>query len=319
MRQLCTNRRKVIQGALGAAAGAACAQGLVGTALAAAAGSSAAGGPIATTRLAGNVHVLTGAGANVLALCGGGGGAVLIDGGLEPHSAALLEAVAALPDSGDVHTLFNTCWHPEQTCSNRTLGEAGARIVAHENTRLWLTTDITRPWEPERTFPPLPTAAQPNDTFYTTGAIEADAGRIEYGYLRQAHTDGNIYVFFPGANVLAIGGVIRGDGWAEIDWWTGGWINGLVNALATLREIANEDTIVVPAAGPVLGYADLERQHEMYATISPRLRNLMYSGRGPDEAVAAEPAREYAAEMGDPDGFIRRAFESMWGHFTPDA
>ena len=36
-----------------------------------------------------------------------------------------------------VHVLFNTHWHPEQTGSNERLGEDGALIVAHENTRLW--------------------------------------------------------------------------------------------------------------------------------------------------------------------------------------
>ena len=49
-----------------------------------------------------------------------------------------------------VHTLFNTHWHPEQTGSNERLGKAGKTIIAHENTRLWLTTDVTWPWNGQR-------------------------------------------------------------------------------------------------------------------------------------------------------------------------
>src|SRR6516165_6548854 len=71
-------------------------------------------------------------------------GVVLVDGGSAAGSDAVLKTVAALPNgSGKVHTLFNTHWHPEQTGSNEKLGMAGGAIVAQENTRLWLTQNIT--------------------------------------------------------------------------------------------------------------------------------------------------------------------------------
>ena len=84
-------------------------------------------------------------------------------------SDALMKAVSGLPGGGPVHTIFNTHWHPEQTGSNEQLGKAGRAIIAHENTRLWLTTDVTWPWNGQR-FKRLPKIAQPNKTFYTTGA-----------------------------------------------------------------------------------------------------------------------------------------------------
>ena len=70
-------------------------------------------------------------------------------------SDALMKAVAGLPGGGPVHTIFNTHWHPEQTGSNERLGKAGKTIIAHENTRLWLTTDVTWPWNGQR-FKRLP-------------------------------------------------------------------------------------------------------------------------------------------------------------------
>ena len=273
--------------------------------------------PIATTPLADNLFLLTGAGANVVARTSSEG-VLLVDGGLSERSASLLQAVAALPGGKPVRTLFNTHWHPEQTGSNLSLGRGGATIIAHENTRLWLTTDITRPWE-TLTFRPLPKEALPNKTFYEKDAITVDGERIEYGYMLQAHTDGDIYVFFPKANVLVIGDVISGAGWPFVDWWTGGWINGIVSGLEVLLKVANDQIRVVSARGPMLTRADLESQHEMFSNISQRLRTLMFGGKNVDDAIAAQPTKEYNDRMGDPKEFIRLAFQSMWGHFTPDA
>ncbi len=245
-------------------------------------------------------------------------GVLLVDGGLAERSAGLLEAVAALPGSKPVRTLFNTHWHPEQTGSNLTLGRAGATIIAHANTRLWLTTDITRPWE-NRTFQPMPKEGLPNKVFYDKQMLAVDGERIEYGYMLQAHTDGDIYVFFPKSNVLVIGEVISGNGWPFIDWWTGGWIFGVVSGLETLLKVANDQTKVVAGQGPVLTKADLEAQHKMFGNISKSLRTFMFGGKNVDDILAAQPTKEYNDRMGDPKQFIQLAFESMWGHFTPDA
>src|SRR5690606_24273913 len=74
--------------------------------------------------------VLTGAGCNVVAVTGGGR-TLLIDGGREEHSEALLDAVAALPDGGPVHTPFNTSWRAEYRGTNLPPAAAAPRIVAH--------------------------------------------------------------------------------------------------------------------------------------------------------------------------------------------
>ena len=243
----------------------------------------------------------------------------MVDGGTAERSRALLAAAAALPGGGPVHTLFNTHWHPDQTGANRAVGPSGARIVAHENTRLWLTTDVSRPWE-DRTFPALPEDALPNDTFYETYRTRVGGQRVECGYMLQAHTDGDIYVFFPEENVLVAGGVVSSDDWPLVDWWTGGWINGMVDGIRTLLDLCDDDTRIVPASGPLMARADLEAQLAMYGEISQRLRAIMYSGLSPADAVAERLTETYAARLGgDADFFIRRAFESMWGHFTPDA
>jgi len=273
-------------------------------------------GGVATQTLGGGLHLLTAAGINVLARTGGNG-TLLVDGGSVESSASLLDAVGDLPGAGAVTTLFNTHWHPEQTGSNLTLGEAGATIIAQENTRLWLTTDIVYPWDESRRFDPLPKIAQPNKTFYDTGELE---GGIRYGYLRHAaHTDGDLYVFFPEENLLAVGDAVSGQGWPFVDWWTGGWIGGIVGTLELVMSLMNDSTRVVPARGPVLGLTDIQAQFQMYNTIYERLTRLLNTGRGPDEAVAEKPTAEFDAVMGPPDEFVRRSFESLWAYLSPDA
>ena len=273
-------------------------------------------GDAATLRLADDLFVVTLPGeANVVAQTSAAG-VLLVDGGSAAAAGALVKAVSALPGSGPVHTIFNTHWHPEQTGSNELLGAAGTPIIAHENTRLWLTADVTWPWN-GRHFKRLPKIAQPTRTFYTTGAL--DSG-VRYGYIPDAaHTDGDIYVSFPKQNVLAVGDAVSGQGWPVVDYATGGWIGGIVGGVQRLLALANESTRIVPGRGPVLGYSDLKQQYEMYAKIYERLTTLLNRGRGPSEAVAAQPTKEFDATMGNPDEFVRRAFESLWGYLSPDA
>jgi cyclase len=270
---------------------------------------------IANTQLGDNIFLLTGAGENVLAHTGADG-VVLVDGGLAENADALAQAVAALPNSGPVRTLFNTHWHPQQTGSNLKLGMAGATIISHENTRLWLQQNITWPWNGQK-FKKLPKIAQPNKTFYDKATL--DSG-IRYGYISDAaHTDGDMYVYFPQQNILAVGGAAYGQGWPVVDWWTGGWIGGIVGGLQRIQTVANKDTKIVPAVGPVLSFADIAAQLEMYGAIYDRLNQMLNKGHSPSEGVAAKPAKEYEAKMGDPDEFIRRSFESLWAYLSPDA
>ena len=273
--------------------------------------------------LGGDFHLLKAGALNVLAVSTGDGLA-LVDGGAASESATVLQAAAALPGGGKIHTLFNTHWHPEQTGSNEALAKAGATIVAHQNTRLWLTQDVTWPYEDNpSTVKALPTAARPGKTFYTTLDLELGAKKhVTCGYLRDCpHTDGDLYVHFKEDNVVAVGDAVygAGAGWPWIDWWTGGWIGGIVGGIDMLLTVGNQSTRFVPARGPVLGFDDLKRQHEMYGTIWERLLKKLYAGGSPDEAVAAKPTQEFDDIMGPSDAFVRRAFKSLWAYLSPDA
>jgi cyclase len=272
--------------------------------------------PANTVRLADDLFVVTLPGEANVVVQTTAAGVLLVDGCSAASAEALMKTVAALPDGGPVQTLFNTHWHPEQVGSNELVGKAGKTIVAHENTRLWLTTDVTWPWNGKR-FKRLPKIAQPNKTFYTTGSLD---NGVKYGYIPDAaHTDGDMYVLFPQQNVLAVGDVMSGQGWPTVDWPTGGWIGGIVGGLQRLQTLVNPETRIIPGRGPILHQTDLKAQLEMYGVIYDRLTQLLNKGRGPSEAVDAKPTKEFDAQMGNGDEFVRRSFESLWAYLSPDA
>jgi glyoxylase-like metal-dependent hydrolase (beta-lactamase superfamily II) len=298
----------------------------------AACGGGSSGVELTTTELGDGLVLIRGAGGNVLAFRGAQG-AVMVDGGLAAHAEDLGRAVSGALGTRNVQALFNTHWHPEQTGSNVRVGKLGAPILAHENTRLWLTQKIERPWETVA-YEPLPAEGLPSQTFYADGVYDAGDERIEYAYMSQAHTDGDIFVRFPKANVIAAGGVISGEGWAEPDWWTGGWIGsssvtmnanfvpvggGQVSALQRLAALADENTKIVPATGPVLTKAELEAQLAIYNEVAGQLRDMLFKGFGPEDVIAAAPTAAYDAQMGDSEKYLTLAFQSLWGHFAPDA
>ena len=305
-----SDRRGFLKATLGTAAAATITQFVPLTAL-------ARDSELKTTRLNDKLVVISGAGANVVAMASSEG-ALLVDGGVEARSGDLVKLALKETGAKKVHTLINTHWHPEQTGSNERLGKAGARILSHVNTQLWLGYANDVPWQ-EKKWGPLSTKGRPNDITYGDGALEFGGEHIAYKYLLQAHTDGDLAVHFKESNVIAAGGVVSAEGWPVIDYKTGGWINGLTDGLRDLIRMSDANTKIVPANGPVVTKADLEAQLKMYQTISHRMSQLLRKGMGPEEVLAAGVTKEFDAQWGEPTKFVTLAFKSLWGHMAPDA
>jgi glyoxylase-like metal-dependent hydrolase (beta-lactamase superfamily II) len=240
-------------------------------------------------------------------------GVILIDGGHASWADALLATVDGAFPGKPVRALVNTHWHEEQTGANRALGERGVEIVAHENTKLWLGSEVWVRWS-DKKYPPLPKAAQPTTTVYDPGTLTIGGRRIEHGWARDAHTDGDLFLFFPDENVLVAGGFVSNAGWPVIDWWTGGWTVGMLNGFDRLLEVANERTRIVPAVGPLMSLADLKEQHAMYLAVFERLHAMLIKALAVDEVLAAKPTAEYDARFGDPTQFVTLAFQSTFNH-----
>lgn len=269
-----------------------------------------------TPKEMGGLTLLQGAGCNVVAMPGPEG-ALLIDGGLAANSKALLKAVDKATGSPRVSTLINTHWHPEQTGSNFPIGSKGGLIIAHEVTRLY---EGRKAYSVcyEGTYGPLPEKARATKTTRTSGSLEFAGHHIDYDYLPAAHTDGDIYVHFPEANVLVAGGPVCGDRWPVLDIHNGGWLGGLVRAYEKLATVVKPDTRVVGAEGKLVTGADIVRYHDIYQKLFQQMFVFFNKGYGRSDAVAAHPLKDYEAELGDPSTFIAGAYQSLMQAYVPD-
>jgi glyoxylase-like metal-dependent hydrolase (beta-lactamase superfamily II) len=277
----------------------------------------AANSKITISDLRGNLKLISGVGAQLIAAASKEG-LLLVDTGSKEFASELKKLFAQSLSMKSVHTIFNTHWHPAHCESNALLANNKTRIIAHENTKLWLSRKIEISALPAA-FGPLPKAALPNETFYTEGAVDWNGEKIEYGYLPQAHTDGDMYVFFRNANVIAVGGLVASNRWPGLDWETGGWIGGLIAGCNKIISIIDDKTLIITADGAPITRADLIKQRDAFKTIYEGLVKSINSGFGPDEAVAAQPAKGLFDEWGNPDRFVTSAFKSLWGHVAPDA
>ena len=274
--------------------------------------SAAADSPITAERITDNLTLLSGAGGNITVLSNSEG-LLLVDGSLPERATDLMKFLDERFKGQRIAAAFNTDWHLEHTGSNEALRKAGAKIVAHENTKLWIGADFVSDWQNKR-YKPRPSQAFPTETFYTNGKMTFGGEPIEYGYMPQAHTDGDIFVFFPKQNVLVAGDVLAVSQYPILDYVTGGWIGGLQNANQALLKIVNAETRIVPGSGPVQTRADLQAQADMCNAMRDRLVKLMRQGMGPQDMIAAAPSKEFDAKWGNPELFIRNAYRGMWGH-----
>jgi glyoxylase-like metal-dependent hydrolase (beta-lactamase superfamily II) len=270
---------------------------------------------ITTTALDG-LTLLQGAGCNVIAMRGEDG-ALMIDGGLQANADALLRAVRDATGNRRIQTLINTHWHPEQTGANEAVGRDGGVIIAHEKTKMYLSSTVSSvTFEGRRG--PLPEAARPNRTTHTDGSLMFAGQRIDYSYLPAAHTDGDLYVHFPGMKVLAAGGVVSGEEWPILDYRNGAWLGGRVRALERLAELVDPDTRVVPAHGRLITGKDIMRQRDLYQELFRTMIAYMNMGFGPEDAVERNPLKPYEAEFGNPSRFLDGAYRSMLIAYVPD-
>jgi cyclase len=271
--------------------------------------------PIAATKLAPDLVMLSGNFGNVAVVIGPDG-LLMIDGGLPERSADLLKAVADV-DGHKVTTLFNTHWHFDHIGCNEALGRMGTKIIAHENVRKRLGTRVTVE-ALNRTFDPLKPEGMPAETFTTGGQLTFGTQRLEYTHFPVAHTDGDACVFFPALNVLHTGDLLFNRSYPLIDYSTGGWIGGMVSAAEALGKIGDAQTRIIPGHGPLATKSDLQAARDMLATTYERLAPLIKAGKSVEEAIAAQPTREFDERFAQgprkPDAFVQIAYTSIVRH-----
>ncbi|HEV2701394.1 MAG TPA: MBL fold metallo-hydrolase [Steroidobacteraceae bacterium] len=275
-------------------------------------GASAASGKVGVltkAQLTERVSVVSGVPGNVI-LLKAGDGLVLVDSG----SAAMAKALQASL-GGRVHTLFNTHYHAEETGGNALFGAAGASIHAHEITKEWLATDYYVPAQ-DRWVKAQPAVAWPTVIFRDKSELTAGAEHIESGYLLEAHTRGDIYVYFRDSNVLAVGDVAAPVHDPELDWYAGGWIGGRADAMDKLVKLANDDTKIVPAYGPVMTRAQLQAETQMMKLLYDRTTDLTDHGRSAKDMLDEGVMKDISRKFDDPYRFLYDVSKGLWAHYT---
>jgi cyclase len=240
-------------------------------------------------------------------------GLILVDGGAPEFSGPLMESLRTLSTGSRVVTVFNTHWHTENTGANEILRQGGATIIAHEKTRLWMATPTWIPAE-DRYRPARPKAAHPTKTFYADGSMTAAGERIDYGYLIEAHTSGDIYVFFRDSNVLAVGDIASPARDPELDYLTGAWLGGRVDAMSRVLKLCDANTRIVPGFGPVMSPAELQAERDMMKTIYDRAVDRVREGDSAEDMIKAGVLRGLSRTLNDPLTFVRAVHKGLWAH-----
>ena len=263
-------------------------------------------------KLTSTLSVLDGGGSNVVAFSSADG-VLLVDTGAPSNADRLMTALKGLGGNARVHTVFNTHYHLAQTGNNDAFAAAGARIVAHDRTRQWMSVDHWLP-DQNRYEKARPKGAWPTEVFFNTASRKVGGEQIDCGYLLVAHTAGDIYVYFKDSNVLVVGDVASPVNDPELDWITGAWIGGRVSAMDALLKIGNEQTRVVPGTGPVMSWVEFKAERELMEVVRQRLFKQIRQGDGAQDMVDGGVLKDLPRTWRDPYKFLYAAARGLWGN-----
>ncbi|MEH6420241.1 MBL fold metallo-hydrolase [Pseudomonas sp. CGJS7] len=220
--------------------------------------------------------------------------ALLVDSELPKTAPALLKA---LEGRKPLRYVVNTHWHLDHVGGNQALAERGAVVVAHENAWQRMAAD-TFLKHLNRTIPALPVSARPSLTLKGDGKLRLGALEAQLIHVPKAHTDGDLLVYFPSANVLHMGDCFFNGLYPIIDTGTGGTVDGLIAALDRGLAVADGKTRILAGHGPIGSQADLKAARDMLVEVRERVARLKRSGKTREQALAAAPTQDLDARWG---------------------
>jgi glyoxylase-like metal-dependent hydrolase (beta-lactamase superfamily II) len=274
---------------------------------------SAAVSPIVTHKLRNNIYVLEGSGGNMAVLTGPDG-KVLIDAGIRVSRPQIAKALSDLGADSITH-LINTHWHFDHTDGNAWLNSMGAKIIAQENTRKYIS-EVQRVEDWDYNFLPQPSGGIPSDVFSSEMGLKLNGSSISLKHYAPAHTDSDISVTFGEADIVHVADTFWNGVYPFIDYSTGGSIDGMIAASDANLAATTDQTIIIPGHGhPVSNKAELKGFRDMLVAIRENVAILKKQGRSRDETVAAKPTAAFDAQYGgwaiDSGFFTRLVYEGV--------
>jgi cyclase len=235
---------------------------------------------IKTTKVAGNVYMLEGAGGNIGASVGDDGVAIVDDqyAPLSPKIRAALAKLSAKP----VRFVINTHWHTDHTGGNANFADTAA-ILAHGNARKRLMAGAKMPFGD---FPPVSGPALPVVTFDQGLSLWWNGEEIRAIHLRPGHTDGDTVVWFTKSNVVHMGDDYFTTGYPFVDLQSGGSVRGLVAAIDSLLPQIPPDAKVIPGHGPLSTVDELRKFARSIEEMRATVEKAQKAGRTPDQMKA---------------------------------
>jgi len=267
---------------------------------------------IKTTDLGDNVYMLEGQGGNIT-VATARDGIIMVDSEFAPLHDKIKAAIAVVSNL-PIKYLVNTHFHGDHTGGNEPFAKDGATVVSEVNVRTRLAAGTTNGLTGVKT-PPLPDAALPAKTY--TGAFKIRlSGRVaDLRHIANAHTDGDTYVWFKTANVLATGDTFTNGRYPNIDFANGGNIKGMIAATDLYLKLVNDKSRIVPGHGPIADKAALVNYRAMLVTARDRMAKLVKDGKSEDDVIAAKPFADLDAKWAPTElaagNFIRVVYHSL--------
>jgi glyoxylase-like metal-dependent hydrolase (beta-lactamase superfamily II) len=251
---------------------------------------------ITVQKLRGNLSVVMGSGGNIVVL-NTPSGKLLGDAGIavsKPQIEAALAGIGPAP----IKYLINTHYHWDHTDGNVWVHDAGATIVAHENTLKRLTSG-TRVIEWGYFFPATPKGGLPTILVKDEKTMDFEGETIVMKHYGPGHTDTDISIYFKKADVLQVGDIWWNGHYPFLDNGAGGNIDGLIHWVNECIGASTNNTIIVPGHGEVSNRAGLTEFRDMLVAVRANVARLKKSGNTLAETVEAKPTAAFDAKYGD--------------------
>jgi glyoxylase-like metal-dependent hydrolase (beta-lactamase superfamily II) len=182
------------------------------------------------------------------------------------------------------------------------LAGAPATIIAHENV-------LNRMSAPSGKESLRPAAAWPTDSYVNDEKdIFFNGEPVMMYHDAAAHTDGDSIVFFRRSDVVAAGGILMLGGYPVIDQANGGSIQGVLNGLNRILDLAvpaheqEGGTYIVPGQGRVCDEADVLEYRDMVTIVRDRIQDMAKRGLTVEQVKAAKPTLDYERHYGADSG-----------------